>query len=892
MTKKKKLIKAATIITSHVNTDFDAVASMLAAQKLYPGSVIIFPGSQEKSLRDFFISSTSYLFNMADPGSIDFSMVSRLVLVDTRQKNRLTQVSDLLNKKNLKIDIYDHHPSMKNDINGSFEIIRNTGATTTILCTLLQEKKIVLSPEEATIMALGIYEDTGSFTYSSTTKEDLEQAAFLLSCGANLNTIVNFVVKEIKSEQVIWLNELLNEMTLHKINGVDIHISVISSPTYIVDLATIVQKVVRMESLDIFFAVVLMDNKINIIARNRIPEVDVGKILSGFGGGGHSYAAFAKVDNQTLAQVEIKLVERLQKEVKSIHIATYLMASPAITVEPETDCKKAGSLMTRYNINSLLVVDKNKNSYEGYITRQVIEKTLYHNLSHLPVKEYMNSETRYIASDADVSQIENIIIEGKHRILPVIDNGVIKGVITRTDLLNYLVQHNKTLKKNETALGVKKNAKTRQIENILYQRLDKRIKDLLQTIGQTGNELKLNVFVVGGFVRDLLLSRQIEDIDIVVEGDGIEFAKVYAQKQGCRINTHKKFGTAVIIFPDHFKIDIASARLEYYTMPAALPIVENSSIKLDLARRDFTINTLAISLNPNNFGTMIDYFGGTRDLKDKTIRIIHNLSFVEDPTRIFRAIKFSNRFGFKIGKVTSNLIQNAIRIDCFKNLSGLRVLSELKQIFEEENPIPAIKTMETYGLEKVLHKNLSIIPNTYQLFESVNKILSWHDLLYVDEQYPRWSVYFMALLNRCSFNVCEQICKRLNFPLKEQGILFEMRYKAEKQLLLLENSSSDLSKQDMYWALVNFKTEYILYMMALCKNEEIKKAISNFYTHQRNIKPYMKGRDLLKIGISPGPVFTVILNKVLNAKLDGQLKTKKEEIKFATEYAKKNKLID
>ena len=288
MNKKKKLIKAMTIITSHVNADFDAIASMLAAQKLYPGSIIIFPGSQEKSLRDFFISSTSYLFNMADPGSIDYSKVSRLVLVDTRQKNRLTHVSDLLNKNNLKIDIYDHHPSMDGDIKGSFEILRQTGATTTILSKLLQEKKIVPCPDEATIMALGIYEDTGSFTYSSTTKEDLEQAAFLLSCGANLNTIVSFVVKEIKSEQVTWLNELLNEMTLHKINGIDIHISVISSPTYITDLATIVQKVVRMENLDIFFAVVLMDNKINIIARNTIPEVDVGKILSGFGGGGHS----------------------------------------------------------------------------------------------------------------------------------------------------------------------------------------------------------------------------------------------------------------------------------------------------------------------------------------------------------------------------------------------------------------------------------------------------------------------------------------------------------------------------------------------------------------------------------------------------------------------------
>jgi len=286
LSKKKKLIKPRTIITSHVNADFDAIASMLAAQKLYHDSVIIFPGSQEKNLRDFFISSTSYLFNMADPGSIDFSSVSRLVLVDTRQKSRLTQVYELLEKNNLKIDIYDHHPSMKGDVTGSFEMIRQTGATTTILTTLLQKKKITPSPEEATIMALGIYEDTGSFTYSSTTKEDLEQAAFLLSCGANLNTIVNFVVKEIKSEQVTWLNELLNEMTLHKINGVDIHISVISSPTYIMDLATIVQKIVRMENLDIFFAVVLMDNKINIIARNRIPEVDVGKILSGFGGAG------------------------------------------------------------------------------------------------------------------------------------------------------------------------------------------------------------------------------------------------------------------------------------------------------------------------------------------------------------------------------------------------------------------------------------------------------------------------------------------------------------------------------------------------------------------------------------------------------------------------------
>ncbi|SDU62710.1 CBS domain-containing protein [Desulfobacula phenolica] len=890
MSKKNKTITAETIITSHINADFDAIASMLAAQKLYPNSIIVFPGSQEKNLRDFFISSTSYLFNMADPGSIDFSQTLRLVIVDTRQTSRLPQVSDLLSKKDIKIDIYDHHPAMEGDLKGSVEITRQTGATITILCSLLQEKKIFPTPEEATIMALGIYEDTGLFTYSSTTKADFEQAAFLLSCGASLSTIAGFVVKEIKSEQVTWLNELLNEMTIHRINGVDIHMSVISSSTYITDLATIVQKIVRMENLDIFFAIVLMGNKIHIIARNLIPEVDVGKILSEFGGGGHPSAASAKVENRTLAQVEMMLIERLQKQVKQIQIVKNMMTSPAITIEPLVTCKTAGSLMTRYNINTLLVVDKQKNSYEGYITRQIIEKILYHKLSHLPVKEYMNSEVSSISSDADVSQIENIIVEGKHRILPVIDDGFIKGVITRTDLLNYLVQHSKEIKRSETELGIKKNAKKRQIENILYQRLDNRIKQLLQNIGKTGNELGFNMFVVGGFVRDLLLSRQIDDIDIVVEGDGIEFAKTYAKKEGCRINTYKKFGTAVIIYPDNFKIDVASARLEYYKTPAALPIVEKSSIKLDLARRDFTINTLAISLNPDNFGTMIDYFGANRDLKDKTIRTIHNLSFVEDPTRIFRAIKFSNRFGFKIGKVTSNLIKNAITIDCFKNLSGLRVLSELKQIFEEENPIPAIKTMESYGLEKVLHKDLTLIPNTYQLLESVNKILSWHDLLYMDEPYPRWAVYFMAMLNRCSYKVCEQICTRLNVPLRERGILLEKRYKAEKQLNLIE-SSSTYTKQELYWTLINFKTEYILYMMALVKDEEIKKAISNFYTHQRGIKPYIKGRDLLKLGLKPGPVFSAIIKQVLNAKLDGQLKTRKEEIQFAAAYAEKTNLL-
>ncbi|MEX1299443.1 MAG: CBS domain-containing protein [Desulfotignum sp.] len=890
MALKKKSNTARTIITSHVNADYDAIAAMLAAQKLYPDARIIFPGSQEKTLRDFFIHSMGYLFNMADPAVFDFSETRTLVLVDTRQKNRLSGVKTLLDNKNVAVHVYDHHPPGPDDVTPTMEIFKSYGATTTILCEILQKKNVPVTPEEATVMALGIYEDTGVFTYASTTPADFLQAGFLLGCGASLNTIVSLVVREIKAEQVSWLNDLLNEMIRHQINGMDVYVSTISSPTYITDLASIVQKVMRMENLDLYFAVVLMGNKVHIIARNRIPEVDVGRILSRFGGGGHAYAASAKVENHTLAQVEHLLIDQVKKETRKIQVARSLMSSPAITIEPGASCEQAGKTMTRYNINTLLVVNPETNAYEGYITRQVVEKMLFHKLRERPVEEYMNSEATFVSSDANMAEIEYQIIEKKQRIVPVIDQGEIKGVITRTDLLNFLVQHDKAVKRTDQLVFKKQNARKRQIHNIMDQRLDDQTMDLLRSIGAAGDELGLSIYVVGGFVRDLLLHRKVDDIDIVVEGDGIAFARHVGEKLKCRVNTHKKFGTAVIIFSDHLKVDVASARLEYYDFPAALPIVEKSSIKRDLARRDFTINTLALSLNAQTFGTMIDYFGASRDLKDKTIRTIHNLSFVEDPTRIFRAIKFANRFGFEIGKVTANLIRNAMKVDCFKHLSGLRVLSELKQILSEENPIPAIHSMTDFGLEKVIHPRLEIIPVTYQMLESANKTLVWHDLLYVEERYPRWAVYFMVLLNRCTFKVSEQICDRLMIPAGERQLLLETRYKAENRLSFIE-SNHPVSRQELYWALINFNTVFILYIMALTKNEAVRKDISNFYTDYRHVKPRIQGRDLIKIGVKPGPAFTKILNEVLNARLDGNLDTREKEITFAKAFARENGLI-
>ena len=886
---KKKEISPKTVITSHVNSDFDAIGAMLAAQKLYPESVILFPGSQEKNLRDFFIHSMGYLFNMANPATIDFSGTQRLVIVDTRQRSRLSGVETLLEKPDLMIDIYDHHPSFPDEIKGTYNLSKPYGSTTTIMCELLREKKISINSDEATVMALGIYEDTGNFTYTSTTRADFEQAGFLISCGACLSTISSLVVKEMKTEQVTWLNELINEMTTIAVNGIQVHLSAIAASHYIPDLASIVQKIVRMENLDCFFAIVLMGSKVYVIARNRLHEMDVGKILGSLGGGGHSYAASAKVENQTLPQVEIRLTKLIEQQIRHVRVAKKLMSSPAITITADQSCLDAAQKMIRYNINTLLVLDSQTLEYSGYITRHVAQKTVHHKLGDQPVVDYFEPGGQSVSLSCDLAEIEQKIIDLKQRVVPVMENQIISGVITRTDLLNFIVEHNREIVQSEKKDISGLKPRTKYVGNLLKTRLNQRIRTLLSDIGSAGDTLGVEIFVVGGFVRDLMLERPIEDVDVVVEGDGIAFARYFASMHHCRLHQHRKFNTAVIIFEDGFKIDVASARLEYYATPAALPVVENSSIKMDLARRDFTINTLAISLNAESFGTLIDYFGGVRDIKDKIIRIIHNLSFIEDPTRIFRAIKFSNRFGFRIGKVTANLIKNALNVGAVKHLSGLRVLSELKQIFGEDNPLPALQTMADYDIDKVIHHDLKLTDTTRALFKSVGKTLAWHDLLYEDDAYPRWSVYFMAWLHGYSFTVSTQIADRLMFPIKERELLLEQRIKAAQRIRLIEKNYP-VSNQQMYRWLIHFKTECLLFMLALTKKESVRKAISHFYTHQRKTQPLIGGKDLKSVGIKPGPIYSTILNKIIDEKLDGKLNTMEEEIEFAKHYAFENKL--
>jgi tRNA nucleotidyltransferase (CCA-adding enzyme) len=869
------------IITTHINADFDALASMIAAHKLYPEAALVFPGSQEKNLRDFFLHSTSYLFNFSKIKQIDFDRIKRLILVDTRQRIRIGNFNKILRRKDLEIHIYDHHPDSEDDIRGDVEFIEDVGATTSILTRLIRKRGISLSPDEATIMCLGIHEDTGSFTFSSTRPGDYLAAAWLSEQGANNNLIADMLTRELTAEQIWLLNDLTRSATTLIINGVEIVVAKITREDYVGDFAVLVHKFMEMENLNVLFALAQMDEKIYLVARSRVEDVNVAEIALSFGGGGHPQAASATIKNKTLIQVERSLQALLRNRIDPQKKAKDMMSSPVIHVSPKEKVQEASTIMTRYNINVLLVIDE-KDTLTGYLTRQIMEKAVFFGLGHIHVKEYMNIEFSAVDPDTPLNEVQGLIIKNKLRILPVVENKRVVGVITRTDLLNILVGGPVIPDSLYDSPHDSHVVKKRNISTMLKERLPRRIIKLFKDFGKVADTLGYSAYLVGGLVRDVFLKHENLDVDIVIEGDGIRYAHEFASQQEVRVRSHRKFGTAVLIFPDGFKVDVATARMEHYESPAAPPVVETSSLKMDLFRRDFTINTLAIKLNKRDYGMLVDHFGGQKDIKEKVIRVLHNLSFVEDPTRVLRAIRFEQRFGFKIGKLTLALIKNAVDINCFQELSGRRLFMELKLLLMEHEPIKAIERMNEFDLLQFISPKIKYTKALKNLLEEIKGIISWFNLLYLEEPYEEWKVYWHGLTSNLEAKDMDQLAERMQIVDLESRRMLSQKLDINQALNRL-NRFKEGNNYAVYTLLSQYGTEILFYMMAKANKEKIKRLISNYFTRLRGIKIGLTGRDLKELGFQPGLLYKEILDSLLEAKLNNQITSEEDEISFVRE---------
>lgn len=862
------------VITSHLNADFDCMASMLAARKLYPDAKLVFPGSQERNVRRF-LKESGLSSEFTPLRAIDFDTINRLIIVDTRQPSRIGPFSRCLKNPALQIHVFDHHPDAPTNFRGNKEVIRMVGSTATLFVQLFQEENISITSKEATVLSLAIYEDTGNFTFATTTSADLVAMAWLMEQGANIGMVTQYINQELTSNEISLLHELIKSATTYTINTIAITVARIILPDYSDEFALLVRRFMTMENLDVLFALAAMDDRVYIIARSRVPEVNVGKITMEFGGGGHASAASASLKDQSLIQVEEKLLDVLHNTVRPQSLAGELMSSPVISVQPSMTINKANRILIRYNITVLPVVEGGK--ILGLLSRREAAKAIYHDLGDEPVATYMTTEFEVISPEANLLDIQRLIITNRQRTIPVVNKGELAGIITRTDLFTLLAGNpvfQPNVKNNHNLPTVERN---RNMANHLRHNLSKEMLLLLQIIGEIAVGCGATAYVVGGFVRDLLLGVENLDLDIVIEGDGIGFAKKLAGHFNGTIRTHEKFNTAVVFMPDGMKIDIATARLEYYEHPAAMPKVESSSIKLDLYRRDFTINAMAIHLNPDRFGLLVDFFNSQNDLKNRMIRILHNLSFVEDPTRIFRAIRFEQRMGFSLGKHTEKQIKNSVRLGLFDATMDRRFFQELKLILSEKDPLPAIHRLEHFSLLAFLHPRLKISAPTKKILRETRHAVSWYKLLYLDTKLYLWIVYFLALTARLKTKYVAEICKKLEIPERFTQIIITERVGADRAARLLDKAD-DLRPSRIYMILKDLRHEGLLFTMASCRNKNGQMAISTFVTKLCHVKNHLQGDDLIALGYTPGPQFQKILHRLLMATLDGVCKNSKDEL--------------
>lgn len=878
------------VITTHVNTDFDSLGAMVAAARLYPDALLSFPGSQEKSVRDFLARYPEYLPPCTRAKDIDLDVVTRLIIVDCQHVNRIGRFAEIIGRPGLDIHIYDHHPVTERSIRPTGGIIHSCGSSSTILAGILMDHSLILTPEEATLVMLGIYEDTGRLLFPSTTRDDFLAAAWLLGQGARLNIVSDFISQDLTTQQVELLNLLLKTLKTTTVNGVHVSIAHASSDSYIGDIAALAHMIRDMENLDALFLVVAMENRVYLVARSRVPEVNAGEILRRFNGGGHATAASATIRDLSLKQVLERLEELLRIEVSPQVCAGDIMSAPVKTMSADVTIAEARELLTRYNCNAMPVMDGG--AMIGIISRKIVEKCLYHDLGASPVTDFMHTEFMRASRATLLSDIQEYMVGGNRRFVPVFDGELLVGAVTRTDLLRHMYGGRRGQPEALYDVDALTTVpKSRSIVGQIGKRLPGAAITLLRELGKTGDALGLVVYAVGGFVRDLLLGVKNLDMDVTVEGDGIFFAESFAACHGCRVRSHPKFGTAVVIFPDGSKVDVASTRLEYYESPGVLPTVERSSLRHDLYRRDFTINTLAFCLNGNRFGRLTDFYGGQQDLQEGVVRVLHNLSFVEDPTRVFRAIRFEQRLGFRIAHHTENLIRSAVRMNVLDRVGGKRLLSELVLILEENVPAGAIGRMSALGLLQFIHPALKVLPETERVIHETAQILAWFHLLYLEDACERWQVYYLALCDGLRPEEFLEACHRLTMSGRIMTKNFGYRRTALGTLDTIQRRlkrGTEIRNSEIHGWFHGLPIEMLLYLAAKATREEVKRFVSLYLTHLRQVRCTIDGDALKALGLKVGPRFRSIMEQLLAARLNGEISSDDEERAMASALVTSN----
>jgi tRNA nucleotidyltransferase (CCA-adding enzyme) len=856
------------IILTHERTDFDGLASLLGAYLLDKNLTPVLPRQLNRNV-EAFLTLYGVELPFLDPRDLTGEPIESVCLVDTQS---MTSIKGMVS--DLKVKVIDHHP-LRGDVPEKWEkIIRETGATATIFVQAIQERDLPLTPIQATLLLLGIYEDTGSLTYTRTTAEDIFAAGILVERGASLSIVSNYINHPLSMAQQSVYEDLRACSESLIIHGHNLIIAQADATDLEEELSSVAHKLRDLLDPDAIFILITTSGGVQVIARSTDDHIDVCEVLSVFeGGGGHPRAAAALINDVSIDEVYQKLVKVLPQYVKPAIRAKDIMSRDPQTLSPDTSVKEAAEMMRKFGYEGYPVVEEGE--IVGLLTRRAVDKALSHELNLTAASVMDAGNIRVFPSDS-IEHIQDVMTESSWGQIPVVSSRSKKivGIVTRTDMIKILAPSRPTPGLQNLAPRLESTLPEVRVE-------------LLRKIAEVATEQKSALYIVGGFVRDLLLDHPSLDFDLVVEGDAIALATAVEDKYGGRITSHNRFGTAKwFIDKDQLTIlgstkklrqslpetlDFISARTEFYTHPTALPTVEWGSIKLDLHRRDFTINTLALRLDGHHYGELYDYWGGLADLKGKIVKVLHSLSFIDDPTRIMRAVRYEQRYGFKLDQRTEELLLEAKEL--LRRVSGDRIRHELDRIFDEKEAAKMMDRLHELTILKAIHPDLDWDKSLIRLVKSLpdrEHPPEWH----IDDDRGglpiNQAILYTVWLMRAPED--SDVCKRLKLVSALSEVIREAS-RLRSRLKGLDNlpPSQVTAELDR----ISNLAIYGVYLEA--GKPKYKGILSRYLSSWQHVEANITGRDLKQAGLDPGPKYTEILTTIRNAWLDEEITSKKAE---------------
>jgi tRNA nucleotidyltransferase (CCA-adding enzyme) len=552
--------------------------------------------------------------------------------------------------------------------------------------------------------------------------------------------------------------------------------------------------------------------------------------------------------------------------------AADLIGSPAETIQAGAPLRRCRDKMRRRDLDCVVVREGKK--AVGLISRDAVERATEHRLGSKPVADFMSIPVVSVPPGATPSRLSHVMLESGMTHLLVRGATGPMGVISREDLL-------KACPPGEESFS----GAAEDLSPLINRHFSAKALRMLRKVGRIGKDIGVRVLLVGGSVRDLLFRVPDVDLDIVVVGDGISFARKFVARHGGRMVAYRRFATAMMVLPGGLKIDVVSARSERYKRPGALPTIQTGALAQDLFRRDFTINSMAIELSPEKFGLLVDPFGGRRDLSRRVIRLMHNLSFVEDPTRIIRGVRFEGRYGFQMDGRTEYLLKIAARNRMLDRISGQRLREEILILLRERNPLPALRRLDSLGVWQSLSPELRLTKSLSGLLERIGRRLKRWTHLWSEGTVDPWIVYLLGLFSSFSSAEVDRLATRLCLHRKAVECLCRTR-QAEAGTLRELAASRRPSNGELYRLLQPLPAEVLIFLMARDSRRTVTRRIVHYQVHLRPVRLKIGGEDLKGMGLVPGSIFKQILDDVLEAKLDGRLRNRSDELRLAAKLAR------